>query len=146
MKHCGYVFMATKFSGIRRSLRQDLRLGFSSSCPSSCLPMIAVAVFAAQLAIAAGIIEPGPMMPVVGILAVTPLLGLYLYLGLRKVRRYAVGLTEGRLILADVTQAQPSSSQDYPLGECSRFSGSSGLVPKLTIRGAQGVLKLQFPL
>ena len=114
--------------------------------PLILVPMIVLGRIVADIAIGAGLIEVGPMMPVVMVLGGFPVLGPYLYLGLRRIRTYAVGTTPTRLLVADLKADPQVRFRAYPLDARESFSGSTGLVPKLKIRSGGIVHNLQFPL
>jgi hypothetical protein len=108
---------------------------------------IGVAVFGARAAIALGLIEPGPMMPVVGAPLTFLVLGPYMYLWLKGILRCAVGLTDKRVLIADMAEGPDSRSRaEVSLADSTSVTGRAGFLPQLTVRSSDGVLKFAFPL
>jgi hypothetical protein len=108
---------------------------------------IALAIFGAQVAIAIGVIKPGPMMPVVAIPLSLLVLGPYMYLLLKGVVRCAVGLTDRRLLVVDfATGPDAKPTKGIPISDSSSLTGRAGLIPQLTVRQDDAVLNIAFPL
>lgn len=115
--------------------------------PVALLLAIVVAVFGAQLAIGIGLIEPGPMMPLVGVPLAVLVLGPYLYLVLNGISQCGVGLTNRRLLIVDLREGDNRMpTKEFSAADGAPFKFSVGLVPQLTVRSQEGVLKLAFPL
>lgn len=106
-----------------------------------------VAVTGAQVAIGIGLIEPGPMMPVVGVPLGFVIFAPYMYLLLKSIFKCAVGLTDRRLLVVDLADGgKQAPTREVSLAESGAVKSSAGFVPQLVLPGSDRPLKVAFPL
>ena len=121
--------------------------------PMVVLLMSFVGVFAARLLNAFGLIEPGPMMPAVGMLLGFPfVMGPYLYYLSKGTSKCAVGLTSRRLLIVDLSDGESRMpTKQFSTAAAASFKSSVGFVfgagfaTQLTVPTPDGEVRLVFP-